>query len=341
MFKLPESNEDFRRLVKIVEANKIYSVDKISNYLAKSQSKSLTKNDVQEIKKDFKSDQYGFDEIYKVKLAVIEWLVNIDQKSDEFVRFLDWDSKNKYKMESVGIKIPEDFYSKEYADDRRKALRSYGESLLKITKEEIEARLAILEIFARLIPDELIPELLLICPKYLGCKIIQAWIMNNQFYSIHGDDQQKALSKDRVKKFTKALIPDGRKNKKQSTYYWQLDGYYNKLTNYIKGHRLASKEGRLDKEYLKIFFDVWKIPDVYLGHFTSEEIGAKDLALEIMISKGMITSEISFRDFQPKINRLKEKHSGIQMTLVLEDILDLPIQFPQMLDNPKIWNLLA
>ena len=122
--------------------------------------------------------------------------------------------------------------------------------------------------------------------------------------------------------------------------YWKNDKYYHKLTSYIVGYRKAKIEGRLETENMKMFLDIWKIPKEYHDHFIGKEIAPKDLAIEIMISKGMIKSEKAFRDYQPKVNKLKKKHSGVDLMLILEDGLDVKTMVPGILEQPIIWDLL-
>lgn len=341
MFRLPISNREFSLKLKIVKRGDVYDVSRIELFLEILKLEKYPEHEASKIIKDFSSVDFGFDDIYKLKLATCDLLLNIDQKSDRLVRFLDWQTREMSKLKNIeGVDFSGDFYSEGYVNSRRVELRKYGERLLINTKKEITERLALLEVFARLLPNDLIPRLIEVCPKYLGCPFVQKWIMTNQYLSICGNKEQRTISTELIKRLSKAMLPDKRKIKKQVIHYWELDQYYHKLTGYVKGHRLAKKENRLDVQYMNIFFDVWKIPDEYKGHFVSEEVGAKELVLSIMISKGMIASESSFREFQSKINKLKQKHFGVEFMLVLENILDLPIHAPQIIENPRLWDLL-
>ncbi len=340
MFQLPEKVESFFELAKIVKSNNLYPIGKLIIFFNKSKKNNLNKADIDQIKKDFHSDEYGFDEVYKIKLAVVNVLLKIEELSDAIVLEIDPSSNQLMRLQKGNIHALEEIKSSQNIQRTRLLLKKYGESLKPQVIKEVKDRLALLEIFTRILPNDLIPDLITICPRYLGCPIIQKWISQNQYNSKYGDEKQTIMSEDLLRKASKALLPDKRQLSKRTTYYWGLDKYYHNLTDYIKHYRNSYSEEKFDKEEFEIFCDVWKIPTIYEDHFISNEMGPKELALEIMESLNMVASARAFREFQPKINMYKKKHEGVKMMGIINNFLDCSISAPRLIDNPQLWELL-
>ena len=157
----------------------------------------LDKKAVKGIKKDFHSDEYGFDDVFKTKLLANYVIVNnsdfIDDKnvalvsqqvrSDFFDITLDKDGdishfspENQARMETLTRLIGEDGgerASEQTITEQRTFLTKFGEIMVIPLVFKIQGQLALLEIFALVSLDDFLPELLRICPEYLrSCPIV-------------------------------------------------------------------------------------------------------------------------------------------------------------------------
>ena len=169
--------------------------------------KKPNKKTITIIRKDFHSDQYVFDSVYKFKMLIaysfvhadllgdglIAKISEMDLQSKFFDKVLNREGESNLKMSpenlrkinralSRHLKAPDKKKgtlpnSKKMIASKRSRIKKKGEELTMSLRPQIQNRLALLELFTLTSPDDFIPDLLKVCPKYLSCPIVSEKIL--------------------------------------------------------------------------------------------------------------------------------------------------------------------
>jgi hypothetical protein len=266
---------------------------------------------------------------YEITLMIVtKWLLESETMSENMLLAID--RKSKVLVENVKDRS-------NYLEYNRKNLVKYGQTLLKNEISKIRAKVAFMELVALIAPDEMIPILVNLSTKYLGSEYVQKWIVIQQQVS-HFSSKQKLKNdaSENLTKLTRAIEGDRRKTKKRKYSYWKLSLVYENLSSYIKGFRKQNVDGKLDKEFYKMFLEHHEVPSQYHQLILTSNSSPKQLTLEIMVSMGLIENEKAFKDFQPTINQLQKKHfNGNVLSIADEikpivfDFIDIPTRHPE------------
>ena len=337
MFELPTTPDSLKRRFQLIERNKIYDARKLWSLLQKKRKGEFDDNDRTFVYKLFHSDEHGFDDLYLVKLAFADILINIDSKSDRTVELLHWNTEIVELINNHRSCSNEDVLSLGDLSERRRELKELGGKLLRIVVEDVSARLAFLEILCVLNFEGLVCDMIEITPRYLQCPKISGWIETNQFHYTNSENLQ---ARENLGAISSSIIPDKRKKAKSKKPEWISVMRWKTLTDYIVFFRKKKKSNHFDRELLNIFFEVWKIPDSYRGLFESDSGRPKDIAAEIMIDQGLSLSQSTLRDIQTRINKLEKKHKGVFYTPIIGQNLDIGLQSQKFFKNPKLWDYL-
>ena len=194
IFRLPTNKEElFYRKNLIIEKN-LYPKERL---FAISDSKDITKAE-----EDFDSIEYGFDDMYLLKLVAARYYAKIDKEKDKaLVRdmgclFLEDTAQGKdssldlERFRNICFPPEEGSYREEDIDFLKKEMKSYGIALVEDIKQEIIERLYVLEVLTVISPKALIPKLTNICPLYLGCPYVRFWIMSHQGHYKYGSNEE-------------------------------------------------------------------------------------------------------------------------------------------------------
>ena len=284
-----------------------------------------------------KSDIMTLDEIEKTQAMVTKMLLN--SESDSPLTLL---KRDRHSRLVVGSSTLEEYGQKhpDYIRTIRKNQLGLGQSYLRHLIPPIRAKLAFQEIVSRISPDEMVPFMVSLTAKYLGSPFTQQWITIHQHRSHFGTAPQKTTSRKLLLNLSKAIQGDFRSNRKRRHPYWSLNKNYEDLAGRITGFRKQHLMKSLDPEFFSLFCDLLKIPEIYPALILESRRSPKSLALEIMSAQGKISDPKSFKDFQPVVNKLRKKHFGAEISVVIEDFLDLPTQAPGVLSQSSYLSVL-
>ena len=202
------------------------------------------------------------------------------------------------------------------------------------------AKVAFQEIVTRIAPNIMVPFMVSTSPRYLKCDFVQRWINWHQHQLKAKDKHIRNKSRRCLAALAKAVQGDSRSNRPRKYRHWRLQIKYEDLASWIEEFRQRQKEKKFDKQYFELFCKIRKIPEQYQTLILDSKKSPKELALEIMVEQGDIEDPKAFKDIQPKISKLRTKHQGIEINLVIEDFLDLPTQFPQAIQKDAYISVL-
>ena len=328
----------------LIRQEKIYSFDGLAALLKKASNKAISSEEKKNLLKSALCNNLTFDEYNEAILFVTSLLKDIERKPYSIVYELDHMSK----VLSTGVSKEEYIKNnKEHLDMTRENLKQYRVRLINKEVKKMRAILAFKEIAAMINPDEMVPHLIKITPKYLSSNLIQSWIRKYRYLSHFGSDEEKRIADKKLKELFNAIKGDKHSSKKRNYSYWRLSLIYDDLSGYISGFRKQKRERKLDKEFFEMYCEFRKINDIHRNCILNSNGAVHNLALEIMTDQELIDSPKAYKDFQSCVSKLQERHFngkilGIARELipVIVDFLDVPKQHPDILFKANIMDSL-
>lgn len=330
----------------LIRQEKIYSVDKLIALLKKTSKKIISSEEVEELFESALCNDLDFDEYNQVILFVTSILKNIETKPCSFI----YDLNHQSKILSTGYGLSKEEYIKNYKEDldiARQNLKQYRVRLIDTEVKKMRAVLAFKEIIAMINPDEMIPHLIKITPKYLSSNLTQKWAEKYRYISHFGSDKEKKVADKKLKELFNAIKGDKRSSRKRNYPYWRLSLIYDNLSGYISHFRKQEKKGKLDKEFFEMYCEFNKIDDIYKNCILNSNGAAHTLALEIMTVQELIASPKAYKDIQPYVSKLQKKHFkgnilaiARELIPVIVDFLDFPREHPDILFKVNIMDSL-
>ena len=330
----------------LIRQEKTYHFDNLVALLRKASNETISSEEKENLFKSALCNDLTFDEYNEVILFVTSLLKNIETESYNFIYDLDHISKIFSEVEGVS---KEEYIknNKKYLDTVRQNLKRYRVRLINTEVKKMRAILAFKEIVAMIKPDEMIPHLVKITPKYLSSNLKQRWIRKYRYYSHFGNDKEKRNADSKLKELFNAIKGDKRSSRKRKYSYWRLSLIYADLSGYILHFRKQEKKGRLDKEFFKMYCESRKIDDTNKNRILNLKGAAHNLAMEIMEDQNLIDSPKAYKDFQSHVNKLQERHFNgnilaiaQELIPVIVDFLDVPRQRPDILFKANIMDSL-
>jgi hypothetical protein len=328
----PDQIEDLRWRVKLVDSQKLYDAKELAALLQRITSSSenpLTQTERQELSSLATSEKFEIDEFDMAVLFTINILSSergvpdyVAIKTDTFLnfKFKEYGGTIEEFVEEAGIK--------ELLVNRKAILKGFPKMLLEIDGPRIRACLAFKEIAALFDPDLLIPHLVKISPKYLASPLTQRWIKKQQYYSRFNESAYEAeVATKKLKNLNRAILGDKRQIKKRERPYWQVAFMYDDLIGYIEGFRRHKSECKLDQQFFDIYIEQREIPSRFKDLILSSFPSPSEVAIEIMIGKGIIKSEKTFREIQSKINKIQKRHFNGNMLQIASDLRPIVFDF--------------
>ena len=326
IFRLPNIHKEgeLEKRVELILKYDSYPKEKLNRCLDFITGKaSPSRKDIDNIIKDFKSDRYGFDDIYKFRMTIATFLLNNDdQLTDNTVLNMYEELKLRFSYHiplrangSFAEPSPE-IYKRvmEYAQDKgieveptpsiaeaRRRLKQIGIDSLKELIPQTQSRLALLEIFTLVSLDDIIPELLKVCPKYLHCPIVVDKILDWS----NGTKENNESDRNRFRFFCSVMR---KKNNPHEKIYkhWFIFHRHSLMENHLTFlMRMDKSKRQKQKENFCSFFGLSK---EYLECLERDLFKPKEIALEIIQKEGLIKSEDSFYKIRAKVNILIKKH---------------------------------
>jgi hypothetical protein len=145
------------------------------------------------------------------------------------------------------------------------------------------------------------------------------------------------LASKNISQLNKALTGDKRTFKKRRYGYWRLGIAYWELIGRIKGFRNAEKGKTFDRSHFDFYCKYRELPEPYPNLILNSKQAPGQLALDILVAKGLIDDAKAFQDFLPVVNKIQEKHFGGtilglsgEALPVIADFLDLPSTHPEI-----------
>lgn len=332
-FTLPNSKESLKVNLGLIKRASLFDPAELTNLLRKKKEKSLSRKELAYIKSTFCSVEHGFDDLYLLKLAVGDLLLNSESKSEALVRELHWSNELSRTFGRAGVDEVIDYD----IDLIREDLKSLGTSIVREAVCEIRARLALLEVLCLLNFEELVFDLISITPRYLSCPIIIRWIERSKYNWVTRSESVGQAEKN-LKGVHKVLKVDLRKIKTKKIYEWTSYAYLGGLLSHIKLFRARHGEKCLDKIAFDMFSSYWKIPETYRGALLDGSLSGLEIAKGIMLENGAIDSVVSFRDVLTKLNKLVSKHGEITFLPVVGRLVDTLSSEPRFIYNPLLWD---
>ena len=338
MFRLPSTLDEVQEKLNIVKKYGLYPEDELMRCL--DSNKELIKK----IKKDFDSDEYGFDDIYKVKMFVANYLMGIDNEEkldSDYVKELRLNlGGNLFNTISKGITDEPSIHlswvlgipQHNSTIEKNQKLNEIGFWRAKKLAPQIRARLALLELFTIVSYEDFIPKLLKVCPLYLSCPIVARKISEWTYEFRKGDESKK--------KYISRTFTDRRISSNKISYrHWSLFHRYYLLKKHLE---VLAKVGKRDlrKKFIKDFLTrrlgLKKECEDFLleENYTSPKKGA----MEIMFKEGRFENEDAFNRTHEKIESLLKKHPMEEMDIFTGQVADdMIIKEPSKLESPDLW----
>lgn len=224
------------------------------------------------------------------------------------------------------------------AKGKRQALNDF--SLLLAEKLlRIRAKLAALELVTVFSPTKMVPWLINITPRYLACDYVQRWIMQQQVYSRHGDDDSLRRDSDScLKQIAKAISGDKRRAKEFIYSYWHLANLWSILSRAIQDFRSARPFNRAK---LISFCKTWNFNCDDHKLILNPVESPKETALSLMKKNGYLGSPKAFRDFVSRnISSLNRIHSNPNSIPILKEYIDHAKAHPNIMFIDLGWRML-
>lgn len=330
---IPDKDDGINSLnwrIALVHREDLYPSNKMIENLRAAKNKELTEGRRKALVELARSENIVLDELETTTLIVTKWLLEADTMSLKRLLFI-------HRQSRVFVALTGEKNVDEYFKGTRGRLKNYGEQLLRREVMRIRAKLALQELVAMMAPDELIPDLIAISPKYFESRLTQRWIKIQQIYSRSDDKPKREAASINLKRLIKSIDGDKRSARKRRYPYWRIGMHYEDLLGNIKGFRRLRAEGAFDKEYFEMFCQRYEIPPHYPDLMLDPRKAAGQLAIDILVAKGLINDARSFEEFRPFINNIQKKHfkGGIlsvanDILPVISDFLDLPRTHPEI-----------
>ncbi len=220
--------------------------------------------------------------------------------------------------------------------DIRHLFKLEAAMLLEDEIPRIRAKLAVKELAASLLPDQLIPHLIEISSRYLDCGRVQSWIEQTRTIARYSKNKTKRDAELALSQLTRAIQGDGRSRKIRKYAYWKTVRQYNDLSREIAGLRAEHFHKRISSAVLNDFCERWGIPKMLQGLILSCYTAnkPKEATLTLLIDKKMIESGRAFKDLQMAVSRMEKRRAcdfRIKSKFV-EEFLDVPTRHPEMID---------
>jgi len=285
-----------------------------------------------------KDQSLSFDEFDRAILLATHWMLHAESLPIDVLLLLDPDLKIQAEFEEKELSS---FLEENGAklDAIRRDLRQQAQVLLTDQVASLRANLAFQELTAILSPDSLVPQLVAFSPIYLRCPSVQTWIASHQHRLLYGQPREQKTSRTCLNQLAKALVPDARRHRPRLYSYWKVHHDYEALTARILGFRKADKSHSLFPEFFRICCVEWKIPEHFRSLILDPEQAPAELSLEILCERGMIAEPRAFREFQPKLSKLRVKH-GDNLPPLVELLLDVPTRLAHKLDPSNLISVL-
>ena len=278
-------------------------------------------------------DAFQITEIDTAILTLAGWLQNLD-KSDQQTRDLIFRHARIFLSKSGPV------------DDADIPLLLKLNAVMLVEDEipRIRAKIAIQELAGSLLPDQLIPRLVEISPRYLQCQRVQAWIEQTQRIAWYSNEKEKRDAGSALARLAKAIQGDGRSRKTRQYAYWETVQHYKDLTQAITDLRAEHFQNNVSAIALNKFCEKWSISEDRQRMVLSYEIGQKptEVAVNILMDKNMIGNKKAFQDLQTAACRMnrRRKHDFRVQTYLVEAFFDLPTRHPELIDRTDHWRLL-
>ena len=364
MFKLPDIDKEgeIERNIALILKNKIYPEEKLRECLEFVFRKKIpTKEVIKSFKKDFHSNQYGFDTVYKFKMLMTSLLINSHEYDDGLVIslldieeiFFNWIDSPKLSFPISIIKQKSSRFSfvkagkkknsynksdiekvKKIIDEKRNTLKIRGNELLKKIRPQIKARLALLECFTIISLDDFIPDILKVCPKYISCPFVAQRINQWAYGAKIGDEKM-------MKSFKKVFsaLKDKRTSANKTIYRnWYIVHRHHLLEKcFATLFRIDESESyKSYKSFIEWAFSLNK----KCVSLINNNFKPKDIALYIILQEKLVKDECAFKKIHNKVKTLLNKHHKNDISVLFGKHIDqVIIQQPFLIDDPVLWSL--
>ncbi len=271
-----------------------------------------------------KEEKFQVDEIDRAELLTFHVLKGASENNSEMIKLVRHNLEfSLYYRES---KPSDEWIQKTSCID--------VEKFQKHALPRIRAKLALHELIIGLFPNEKsILRLLNYTPRYFKSRIVQETTRRVVWDVRHGKKEAKRKGQVFLKNMQTSLIGDLRK-KKRTYPYWGLDHYFQELSACIRTYAKIREKG-----YLDTFCAYWGVPETYKNLIEENPRKFADHTLGVMVERGMIPEASTFRDvIAPYLKKMKMRYPYIRACHpVVENFLDVPFHFPQLMDKFDIW----
>lgn len=325
-----EGKNSFLWRLKLIDHVSLYSGQKLLDAFKAVKTSGPKIPLVKDLVELANSESVVLDEYETTLVTVINWLCDAETMPE--ARFLKIDRKTRHMSQFVKD-------AKEFIQQMRKMRSDYGNSLLKSDGVKIRAKIALQEVVGVMAPDQIIPNLVKLSPTYLGCAAVQKWIRQQRAAALSPTrSTERELARKNLESLSISIQGDYRATRIHRKYsYWRLGFIYADLSANIKGAREKLAERTLDNDFFNMYCDHHEIEKAFRVLMLDKKIAAKNLALEIMVNKGLIPEPKAFKDFQPIINKIQKKHFNGEVLSIADELLPIVMDFMDLPSrNPDI-----
>jgi hypothetical protein len=241
-----------------------------------------------------KSGDFRLNEIEIGILLLTSWTLGADALSEPAVRYLGNGGFTDRQL------------SPEELECTRRCLKKFGQHLLLREIPKMRAKLAVQELVAVLSPDEMIPYLIGLSPRYLQCRNVRSWIQQQKRLQ---RGVKSDLGKSNLKKVFCAVSGNPRA-KKRIYPYWKLGLIYESLYEAIRRLRRDQKKGFSVKTNFDRACILFEIPSEYHNLVLDSKIAKKQLSLDIMVARGLLNDSKVILDIQRHTGAIVKKYSA-------------------------------
>jgi len=335
--------------IALIKKHKLLPIPELLNLITRLNKNSTnppTINERTAFTKLALAEEFDIDELDLAAMFIANLLLQKNEISDDHA--IIFDKMARVIMETRDLSKDEFLEShRSHIELAKSNLKMYANNLLEFEISNIRARLAMKEIAAFIDPDKMIPHLVSISPKYLASHLTQKWIRKFQYLRRFGKKTEKESAQKNLKLLTKAISGDGRKAKARKRPYWKLAFFYENVSSHILGFRKGHKEKNFDDEYFDLFCEHFEIAPAYRDIILFGKVTPKELTLEIMCDLGHIESPKTFREIQPHLAKIQEKHYDGKIISIASELdpylfrfIDLPTQHPELIERMDVFSVL-
>ncbi len=331
IFSLPTTPLEISDSFIIIRENNLYDADWLTDQLKKKALNEVIDNKSRKrIINDFNSREHGFDDIYRVRLFAGMLLKNISSFEKGSIAKVEHDMSYTFNNLMIGDISYRDFYE----EVKKEEFEIKGEQILSNAIDDITKRLVLLKVFSIILPEQLMPELVKICPFFMSCKQIQDQIIYSQYLRLNGSKSEKLEATNFLKAINSAILIDTRTVSKRKMKYWfSFLSYYEiiETISYIRHENLRNSDIEVET-----FLRQFKVSKTVQGLIFEKSLTPHSLAKEILIDLGLI-NDTSLEDFQTEIKALSKKHFAGKVDKVLYKLLDIQTITPSALYSWRVW----